>query len=102
LFRLLGDRGRLRLLVILADRGEACVGDLAGAAVLPYGNVSNHLMRLRLAGVVATRREGHRVYYRLRSRLAAELLRRVRQSSGTASRCEGRARAGRVVRPRFR
>jgi hypothetical protein len=32
---------------------------------------------LRLAGVVAPRREGRRILYRLRSRLAADLLRGV-------------------------
>jgi DNA-binding transcriptional ArsR family regulator len=78
LFRLLGDPRRLRLLLALAGRGEAFVGDLAAAAGLPRPTTSNYLLRLRLAGVVTSRWEGHRAYYRLTSPFVAEVLRGVR------------------------
>jgi DNA-binding transcriptional ArsR family regulator len=79
-FRLLGDRGRLRLLLLMEERGEVSVGDLAAASGLSYANVSsNHLTLLRRAGLVAFRREGHRVYYRLSSPLAAGVLRAVHE-----------------------
>jgi DNA-binding transcriptional ArsR family regulator len=77
LFRALGDPRRLRLLLALAGRGEAFVGDLAAAAGLPRPTTSKYLLRLRLAGVVTPRREGHRAYYRLSSPFVAGLLRRV-------------------------
>jgi ArsR family transcriptional regulator len=78
LFRLLGDPVCLRLLLRLADRGEACVADLAAATGRSQSATSTRLGLLRLAGVVAPRREGKCVYYRLSSPLAAALLRRVR------------------------
>jgi ArsR family transcriptional regulator len=77
LFRVLGDPRRLRLLLFLADRGEAFVGDLEAASGLPPLTIDYHLLRLRLAGVVMPRREGHRVYYRLSSPFVADLLRQV-------------------------
>ena len=77
LFRLLGEPTRLRLLLLLADRGESSVGALTEAVGLSQANVSNHLLRLRLAGAVAPRREAQRVYYRLSSPFVAELLRQV-------------------------
>jgi DNA-binding transcriptional ArsR family regulator len=77
LFRVLGGPTRLRLLLLLAARGEATVGALIEAAGLSQPALSGHLLRLRLAGVVAARREGKRVYYRLSSPLATDLLRRV-------------------------
>ena len=77
LFRLLGEPTRLRMLLFLADRGEAFVGALTEVAGLAVATVSKHLLRLRLAGVVASRREGKRVYYRLSSPFVADLLREV-------------------------
>jgi DNA-binding transcriptional ArsR family regulator len=77
LFRALGDPTRLRLLLFLAARGEVSVSALIEAAGLSQPALSGHLRRLRLAGVVMPRREGKRVYYRLSSPLAADLLRRV-------------------------
>jgi ArsR family transcriptional regulator len=79
LFRLLGEPTRLRLLLLLADRGEASVGDLAAAAGRSQPAASLHLGLLRRAGVVTSRREWKRVYFRLSSPFAAALLRRVRR-----------------------
>ncbi|MFE7234062.1 ArsR/SmtB family transcription factor [Streptomyces sp. NPDC057596] len=77
LLALLGDRTRLALLHALTS-GEADVTTLteAGGAARPA--VSQHLARLRLAGLVNTRKEGRRVVYSLRDghlrRLVAEAL----------------------------
>jgi DNA-binding transcriptional ArsR family regulator len=65
------------MLLLLAERGEASVGDLVEVAGQAQSTISGHLAMLRLAGVVAPRREGRRVYYRLSSPFAAELLRQV-------------------------
>jgi ArsR family transcriptional regulator len=64
LCRMLADAKRLRLLAALRD-GERSVGDLAAALGVSYPNVSQHLRLLRDAGVLATRREGTTVYYRI-------------------------------------
>jgi DNA-binding transcriptional ArsR family regulator len=61
---LLADRTRLALLHTLA-RGDADVGTLAAACGAARPAVSQHLARLRLAGLVNTRKDGRRVIYSL-------------------------------------
>ena len=65
LFRLLGDRSRVRILFALAEAGELCVCDLAAAVDVPETGVSQALRLLRTAGVVRSRRDGRTVWYRL-------------------------------------
>ncbi|MGW4735452.1 ArsR/SmtB family transcription factor [Streptomyces shenzhenensis] len=77
LLALLGDRTRLTLLHALTA-GEADVSTLTEACGAARPAVSQHLARLRLAGLVNTRKEGRRVVYSLRHdhlrRLVAEAL----------------------------
>jgi ArsR family transcriptional regulator, lead/cadmium/zinc/bismuth-responsive transcriptional repressor len=65
LFRLLGDRSRVRILFALAEAGELCVCDLAAAVDVAEPAVSQALRLLRTAGVVRSRRDGRTVWYRL-------------------------------------
>lgn len=65
LLALLGDRTRLALLHALTG-GEADVSTLTEACGAARPAVSQHLARLRLAGLVQTRKEGRRVIYWLR------------------------------------
>ncbi|WP_324653706.1 metalloregulator ArsR/SmtB family transcription factor [Georgenia sp. H159] len=65
LFKLLGDPRRARVLYALLEAGELCVCDLAASVDVPEASVSQVLRLLRTAGVVANRREGRMVYYRL-------------------------------------
>jgi ArsR family transcriptional regulator len=62
--QVLADPKRLRLLDQLRG-GERSVGELAGALGVTYPNASQHLNVMRDAGLVATRREGTTIYYRL-------------------------------------
>lgn len=55
---------RLEILNLLRD-GERCVGDLAGLTGMNQANVSQHLAVLRSKGLLAARREGATVYYRI-------------------------------------
>jgi DNA-binding transcriptional ArsR family regulator len=63
-FRLLGDPTRLRVLCALAqgETSVACLAELAGAGV---PTVSQHLAKLRLAGIVRARRDGVFVFHEL-------------------------------------
>ena len=63
-FKALSDEGRLALLSVL-QRGEKSVGELAEATGRPQPNVSQHLASLTHAGLVAARRDGTRVFYRI-------------------------------------
>jgi ArsR family transcriptional regulator len=78
LCRVLADPKRLRLLNELRNR-ERSVGELAKALGLSYPNVSQHLGLMRDAGVVATRRDGTTVFYRLAYPQIAEACDLVRQ-----------------------
>jgi DNA-binding transcriptional ArsR family regulator len=62
--RALADPKRLCVLESLAG-GELSVGELAGRVACQIPNMSQHLAVLRSAGLVATRRDGSTVYYRL-------------------------------------
>src|SRR4051812_44896356 len=63
-FALLADPTRLHLLWMLAQE-EADVGSLTERCEASRTAVSQHLAKLRLAGLVGTRREGRHVFYRL-------------------------------------
>ncbi|MCI4679630.1 metalloregulator ArsR/SmtB family transcription factor [Rhodoblastus acidophilus] len=60
----LAHEARLLILCILAE-GEKSVGDLETILAQRQSTVSQQLARLRLDGLVTTRREGKNVYYRL-------------------------------------
>jgi DNA-binding transcriptional ArsR family regulator len=60
----LGHAHRLELLEHLGQ-GERSVEELAARAGLTFANASRHLQILRRASLVATRRDGKRVMYRL-------------------------------------
>lgn len=66
LFKALADATRLRILALLVS-GEVCVCEIHGALKLPQPTVSRHLAYLRRSGLVATRRDGLWVHYRLAS-----------------------------------
>ena len=66
LFKALADATRLRILALLVG-GEVCVCEIHGALKLPQPTVSRHLAYLRRSGLVATRREGLWIHYRLAS-----------------------------------
>ena len=63
-FRLLGEPMRIKLLDRLRA-GEASVQDLAAAVGTTQQNVSKHLGVLADAGIVARRKEGNFVFYRV-------------------------------------
>lgn len=64
LMKLLSNEQRLILLCRLVE-GECSVGDLAAYVGLAQSAASQHLAKLRAEAVVATRREGQTIYYRL-------------------------------------
>jgi ArsR family transcriptional regulator len=65
LIKALADPVRLRLLNLLTGNREVCVCHLHEALNLPQPTVSRHLSHLRRSGLVAGRKDGYWVYYRL-------------------------------------
>lgn len=67
LLSLLADPVRSRILYALDEVEELCVGDLALALTATEDSVGYALKILRTAGLVATRKSGRVVFYRLAS-----------------------------------
>jgi len=65
LLRALANERRLMLLCKLVEWGEASVGALAEAAGLSQSATSQHLARMREEGLVAFRRDGQTLWYRI-------------------------------------
>lgn len=64
LFKALADATRLRILGLLLS-GEVCVCNIHETLKIPQPKASRHLAYLRRSGLVATRREGLWIHYRL-------------------------------------
>ncbi|MEV7035748.1 metalloregulator ArsR/SmtB family transcription factor [Streptomyces sp. NPDC093272] len=81
-FKTLGDPVRLKLLMRLAEQQgrETAVHELGHVGVsLP--TVSHHLKRLRVIGLIESRREGRVVYYRMGLQVRSALLQILHQRS---------------------
>ncbi|WP_433414487.1 ArsR/SmtB family transcription factor [Microtetraspora malaysiensis] len=86
-FRMLSDATRLRLMWLLAS-GEYDVSSLSRMVAVARPSVSQHLAKLRMAGLVRTRRDGRRVLYRatdthVRTLIAEALSHADHEVSGT-------------------
>ena len=73
-FAALGDPTRVKLVLELRRRRELSVQDLAEAVEAPVPNVSKHLQVLHHAAIVARRRRGTYVHYRLRNERVVRLV----------------------------
>lgn len=65
IFKTLANATRLRILHALVRAGELCVGDIAKALDMKAQAVSNQLQRLSDRGIVAARRDGLQIHYRI-------------------------------------
>ncbi len=64
-FRILADPSRLAILHTLMNCGELSVGQIVDATGRSQVNVSRHLKLMAAAGLLARRKEGLQVFYRL-------------------------------------
>jgi len=63
--KLLANERRLLILCRLVIDGEMSVGPLADAVGLSPSALSQHLARMRGEGLLATRRDGQTIFYRI-------------------------------------
>lgn len=68
-FKCLGDETRTRIMLMLADQDELCVCELIWALDDSQPKISRHLAQLRNCGLLADRRQGQWIYYRLHPQL---------------------------------
>lgn len=73
LFKALSEAVRLRILVLLLEKGELCVCDLVSTLDLSQSVISRHLAYLRHNNIVTARREGVWMYYQLTDYAQSEL-----------------------------
>jgi rhodanese-related sulfurtransferase/DNA-binding MarR family transcriptional regulator len=73
----IGNGRRAEIVDVLAQ-GERSVDELAGEIEQSIANTSHHLQQLAKAGLVRSRREGTRIYYRLASDRVVDLWAAVR------------------------
>lgn len=73
-FQMLADATRVRIILALRQGGELSVNHLADIVDKSPAAVSQHLAKLRMARIVATRQEGQRVFYRLENEHASQLV----------------------------
>lgn len=90
LLGLLSDPVRVRVLFALVSVDELCVGDLALALGVTMDQSSYALKMLRSAGLVATRRDGRVIYYRLADGFPHQLLEHCLRQLLSISGNEGR------------
>lgn len=65
LFKSLSDETRLRLVLLLREKGELCVCELTSLLKETQPKISRHLALLRENGLLLDRREGKWIFYRL-------------------------------------
>jgi DNA-binding transcriptional ArsR family regulator len=70
MFRLLSDKTRLNILMMLAN-GERNVSSLCEELALPQPTVSHHLGLLRMQNLITNRRSGKQVFYGLNGHVNA-------------------------------
>jgi DNA-binding transcriptional ArsR family regulator len=74
LLKLIANERRLLILCRLVAEKEMSVGGLADAVDLSQSALSQHLAKMREDGLLATRREGQTIFYRIVDSDARRLL----------------------------
>ncbi len=74
LFRVLSNDTRIRILHHIIRNGEASVTDIARALEMKPQAISNQLIRLSDTRMLASRRDGNNVFYRVENCCVAPLL----------------------------
>ncbi|MCO7126517.1 metalloregulator ArsR/SmtB family transcription factor [Sporolactobacillus shoreicorticis] len=68
LLKIVGDKNRLKMLAFL-KKGERCVCEFVDLFDLSQPAISQHLKKMRTAGLINERKQGTWVYYRLNDQL---------------------------------
>jgi ArsR family transcriptional regulator len=69
---------RLKILCVVSDQ-EVCVQDIVDAVGTSQSNISQHLAILRDKGVLTTRKDANRVFYRVADQRTLQLIVMMRE-----------------------
>lgn len=75
LFKILGDKTRIKLLSLLAEEDELCVCDIAESLQMGQSAISHQLQVLRAARLVKFRKAGKEAFYSLDDDHVVKLMR---------------------------
>lgn len=74
LLKVLAHPARLCIVRGLLKKGECNVSYMTECMDCPQSTMSQHLQKLKSAGIIAGRREGTEIYYRVCNEKAAEII----------------------------
>ena len=83
---------RLKILCVVGD-SEVCVQDIVEAVGTSQSNISQHLAILREKGVLLTRKDANRVYYRIGDARTLQLIAMLREVFCSEASTKARARS---------
>lgn len=69
----LAHPARLKIVDVLSEHEDVCVGDLTEAVGADMSTVSRHLAQLKNSGIVESEKQGQLVFYRLRIKCLSSL-----------------------------
>lgn len=78
-FKALGDENRLRIMGIVAERGDVCACSLLDELEMTQPTLSHHMKLLKDAGLVKAKKEGRWMHYSLDSETTASLAALLRE-----------------------
>ena len=78
--KIIGHPQRLRILEYIDLCGESTVGAIVEGTGGQQAAVSQHLNKMRLAGIISSRRDGKQVYYRELAESAVTILACMRRN----------------------
>ncbi len=81
LLALIGQPARIQILLVIGSQ-ETCVCHLEAVLGMRQASISQHLMVLRKAGLVATKRDGRHIFYCLNHTDVIGVLERAAQLAG--------------------
>lgn len=83
--KIIGHPQRLQILEHLDLHGECMVTDIVEAVGGQQGAISQHLNKMRRAGIIEARRHGKKVYYRIAAVNAVTILNCLRKNCAQQS-----------------
>jgi ArsR family transcriptional regulator len=78
IFKACADESRLRILGLIVTNGEMCISDLEKILDFTQAKTSRHLIYLKNAGILNSRRYNHWVFYQIKDSVA-EIIQQIFQ-----------------------
>jgi ArsR family transcriptional regulator len=81
LLSIIGQAARIQILLVIGTQ-EACVCHIEAVLGMRQASISQHLMVLRNAGLVTSRRDGRNIFYRITQQEVLDVLQQAARLTG--------------------